>query len=177
MKITAIVAPSDANIEPPAVNAREFDAVDAFVQALGRAAGISIPVVEGTLADAPVDGYVIVFDEAMLASAPVTDRVFLVNADRSSVLKELEDFKLVGAIEKMRYFRWRTTEESEPNTGGVFVRQALAEGVGGTLASGPFRSKNFGLLKASRFSDLPSLVVGYLDAHRQREGTIGDGRA
>jgi hypothetical protein len=109
MKITAIVAPSDPGIEPPTVNARDFDAVDNFVRVLSGAAGISIPVLEGTLADAPREGYVIMFDRAMLAHTPVTKRVFLVNADRASVLNELEGFNLVGAIEKMRYFRWRTT--------------------------------------------------------------------
>ena len=171
MKITAIVAPSYPGIQPPTVNARDFDAVDEFVRVLGGAAGILIPVLEGTLADAPTEGYVIVFERAMLANTQATKRVFLVNADRGSVLKELEDFNLVGAIEKMRYFRWRTTQE--PDTGGVFVLQALAEHVGGTFASGPFRSKNFGLLKASRFPDLPSLVVGYLEAHWQLEAARG----
>jgi len=171
MKITAIVDPPDPTAEFANKTAREFDAVDEFVHALGLAAGISIPVIEGTLADAPADGYVIVFDEGQLEKGPQTSRVLLVNADRGSVLAELEDHGLVGAIEKLRYFRWRRNR-SEETGGGLFGRKELADSIGATLSPGPFQSSHYGLFSATRYTDLPSLVVGYLEAdHLARRST------
>jgi hypothetical protein len=123
MKITAIVSPLHAG--GPAktvVSPREFDAVDEFVSAVGQAAGVLVHVVEGSLMNAPDDGYVIVFDTQELAHlsnrvAALASRLIVVNADRSRLLAQVEEHQLEGAIEKHRYFRWRTQRQSEDGSG------------------------------------------------------------
>src|SRR3954447_1888875 len=110
MKITAIIAPFDPNPSfPLAVAPRHFDAVDDFVKVLGQAAGIEIPVIEGTLNDAPREGYLILFDAISLAEKPsIASRAIVMNADRSTVIASLERDQTLGAVEKHRYFVWRT---------------------------------------------------------------------
>lgn len=156
MKITAIVAPHGA---------RGFEAVDEFAAALGTAAGIEVPVIEGSLADAPGDGYLVVFDaDTLLAHPDLGPRVVLVNADRASVLADLERHHLAGAIEKHRYFQWRTQRDAERGR-GVFGRKDVAVQLDGMLDTGYQETADYALLASSRHTDLPSLLAGYLAAH------------
>lgn len=160
MKIVAIVPPFDRPETETMISPRRFDEVDRFADAVGHAAGCSIPVIEGSLADAPADAFVLLFgDDDLGANGP---RVIAINADRSSVLDELEQHQLAGAVEKQRYFRWRTAPANEKG-GGLFGRKAIAEVLEARLEK-PFQTEAYGLFASSRYPDLPSLVAGYLAA-------------
>jgi len=166
MKITAIVAPFDPSPSfPLAVAPRHFDAVDEFVKALGQAAGIEIPVIEGTLGDAPREGYLILFDAIRLAEQPsIASRAIVMNADRSTVIASLERDRTLGAVEKHRYFMWRT-KRTQDNGMGLFGQKTVISSMGATLVSGPFQSEHYGLAASSSCKDLPSLICAYLSAH------------
>jgi hypothetical protein len=165
MKIVAIVAP---RVEAPnlatAVSPRQFDAVDEFAAAVSVAAQVPVQVIEGGVADAPADAFILLFDAGDLAAHPdAARRSILINADRSNVLKKLEELELAGAVEKQRYFRWRTARDQEDG-GGLFGRKPAAAAVGASLLPGPFQTQHYGLLGRSAHRDLPSLVAAYLAA-------------
>ncbi|WAS98841.1 hypothetical protein [Nannocystis punicea] len=62
MRLTAIVAPApDRPLHPTEVTPRVFDHVDEFAEALSLAAGRPVPIVEGVLADAPAEGFLVYF--------------------------------------------------------------------------------------------------------------------
>lgn len=174
MKITALVTPfqPDAKL-PTAIGPRVFDAVDEFALAIGNAAGIGVPIVEGSLSDAPDDGYVLLFEEPskteMLLIGP---RVILINADRSSVRSMLERDRLACAVEKHRYFTWRT-QRSEETGDGLYGRKEVALRMGATIAAGPPPTEHYGLLSSATQRDLPSLIARYLDIYEMLQGGKG----
>ena len=71
MQITAIVAPfhPDAS-RPNLVTPRASDGVDEFIGAVGAAAGAETHVIEGSLCDAPAEGFLILFSAEGLAEHP-----------------------------------------------------------------------------------------------------------
>jgi hypothetical protein len=167
MKITAVVAPRPVDAGPTVVGARAFDAVDELAAALGAATGTTVPVIEGTLADAPADGYLVVFDYQDLAwFAALGGRIVLINADRASVLEDVERYGLAAAIEKHRYFQWRTRRQEETGR-GVFGRKDVAARLDGLHDTGYRETARYQLLASSRYPDLVSLLAAYLAAHER----------
>lgn len=165
MKIVAVVEPLTAAPKfATVVSPRQFDAVDEFAAAVGRAAGVTVPVIESGIAEAPDDAYLLLFDASDLKTHPeAAKRSILINADRSTVLRKLEELQLAGAVEKQRYFRWRTARDEEDGA-GLFAKKPLASVIGGSLAPGPFQTPHYGLVGRSEHQDLPSLLAAYLAA-------------
>lgn len=162
MKVTVIVGPGAS---------REVDAVDELAAALGQAAGVTVPVIEGSLADAPADGYLVAYEPRDLIRHPgIGPRVILINADRSDVLDELEQHRLAGAIEKHRYFQWRTQRDTDTGR-GLFGHKDVAAAIDVTLA-GAFETEHYGLFMKSPYPDLPSLLAAYLAAHERARGGV-----
>lgn len=166
MRVTAVVqAPSIVSESATVTTPRSFDAVDEFAAALGKALGENVSIIEGSLADAPKDGYVLVFSESgLLAHPSLWPRVILVNADRATVRTNVERFDLVSAIEKHRYFCWRTQREDEEGS-GVIGLKTVAERIGATVMNGPYTSARYGWLSSAAADDLPSLLAAYLKGH------------
>jgi hypothetical protein len=167
MKITALVAAgSSATDLPNMVSPRAFDAVDEFAAALGEAAKVTVNVIEGTLANAPTDGYVVLFDAPGLANYPeVALRSVLINSDRAMIRSDVENHNLVGAIEKHRYFLWRKKRKDETGS-GLVGRKDVAPLIGARVTPGPYTTARYGWLSSDRFTDLPSLLAGYLATHQ-----------
>jgi hypothetical protein len=162
MNLVAITRPLVGNSSPNIAGPRQFDRVDDFAAAISCAIGVAVPVIEAELPDVASGAYSIVFDKRTIPRDPAARaRTVLINADRSSVLRDLEEFELAGAVEKHRYFSWRTSPGDEDG-GGLFARRDLAEVMGATFAKGPFDTRRYGLYKTSRFRDLPTLIAGYL---------------
>lgn len=168
MKITAVVPAFQHNPNfPSMVGSRRGDAVDEFIAALEKATGTDIAIVEGSLDVAPSDGFVLLFESTGLDVHPeVARRAILINADRSHVLRHLEDHHLVAAVEKHRYFQWRTHREDERGT-GVFGRKDVAAFFDSRATPGPFTTAHYVLLSSDTCPDLPSLLGVYLRAHLQ----------
>jgi hypothetical protein len=165
MKITALVPRFQADPRfPTVVGVRKGAAVDEFTAAVGKAAGVEIPVLEGSSADVPRDGYLLLFEPVDLSAfGQVAKRSILVDADRSYVTDELERYELLGAVDKHRYYQWRGERQKESGR-GLWGRKEVAVAIGAELSSGPFTTARYGLFIAAQFPDLPSLIVGYLSA-------------
>jgi hypothetical protein len=147
------------------ISPRMFDAVDEFVAALSEAARVTIPVVEGELRDAPKFGFVILFHEPPLVHPlEIGPRIILINADRSTVQESLELHQLACAVEKHRYFEWRT-RRSEDTGQWLFGRKDVVCRMGFTLSSGPPPTEHYGLIETSDEKDLPSLIARYLQVY------------
>lgn len=166
MRLTAITCPWQPEADhPDAISPREIDAVDEFSAALGKAAGVSVDVIEGSLADAPPDGFIIAFSAEGLAEHPTLGpRVVLVNADRASVLEQLEQHSLVAAVEKHRYFLWRRQRAQERGR-GLFGRKDVAARIGATFDQSPFVSARYAYLASEGATNLPELMAQYLSAY------------
>lgn len=178
LKLTAIVRlerPSE--MAATASTQRAFFRVDEFLADVGNAPGLEVSVVEGTLADAPDDGILLVFDGTGLAEhRELCGRTVLINADRSRVPACLEELKLLAAVEKHRYFLWQTEREGEDGS-GLFGRKDIAELMGAEIDP-VFSSRNYALISCERYSDLAALLAGYVTAYaRHMTTTDSDGAA
>jgi hypothetical protein len=91
-------------------------------------------------------------------------RSVLIDADRSAIRDQIEHYRLVGAIEKQRYFCWRTQPENETGSGLIGLKD-LAETLDARVIPGPYSTEHYGWLSSDRFSDLPSLLAAYLAAY------------
>ncbi len=164
MRLTAIVSPSPEVLRPTECSAREFSEVDEFCAALGLAAGVTVSIVEGELADIPADGFVLVYFRygMSLDLAPeVGARVVLVNAERGCLFRQLEPHRLAGAIEERRYFNWCTSRDEETGS-GVLGRKDVAQRIGATIVRPYYSTQHYAGFSHPRCHDLPELLALYL---------------
>ncbi len=169
MRLFVIVSPTESEPDASASSTpRQSDDVDEFAEVVGRPAGAKVPIIEGTLADAPHEGFLIDFDGYGLARQPeLGPRVILMNVFRDDPFVVLEKHNLVAAIERYRYFQWRK-QRSQESGNGVFGRKDVAErmGAGGV---GYKDTEHYRLLSCDRYADLPGLLVGYLRAYEEMQ--------
>lgn len=165
--MTVVIAPFDPAYQSADQDSpRVFNAADDFAAALGAAAGEAVAVIEGTLADAPAEGYLIAFAAPGLADhAALARRIVLVAADGGTVGGYLEQLGLAGAIERNRYFRWQHHRDRETG-GGVIGRKDLAAAIGAATTSS-HATDRYATLESTRYANLPALLVAYLRAHEE----------
>ncbi len=167
MKVTAVVSSFVATPDLPSVSApRDFHQVDALATALGEALGIEVPIFEGTLADAPAEGYLLVFELRHHDDPRLGPRIIAFEEDRSTIMETAEAFRLAAAIEKHRYFQW-SRRRAEERGYGLVGRKDVAERMGARLVGGPYTSAHYGLLASDAADDLIGLLAGYLRAYDQ----------
>jgi hypothetical protein len=139
--------------------------------ALGRHTTARVEVVVERLCRAPEGALIVVSSgyDAMMAECPAATREetaarsLLLDVDRSDVFELLETHRFAGAVEKHRWFQWRRQREQESG-GGLHGLRALAPAIGGTcLEVKSFQSEHYCVLRSERFTDLASLIVGYLE--------------
>lgn len=159
MNVVAVVRA--ASPDDVGQRARMTYAVDEFARALGMELGISLPVIEGQIADAPADAYVVAYGPPVAELPLPASSIIYVNANRTSVRRNLEQYSLAAAIESNRYFEWQH-RRGEERGAGVFGRKDVASAIGAELEVGPFTTDRYGLLKDLRVRDLPSLLASYL---------------
>lgn len=170
MRVTALISRHESPGVPADQQPRSLEAVDEFVAQLSAMCNIEIPILEGTLDIVPQGGVILVFDSASLRAHPdVAKRAVLINADRAFVLKNLEEYSLVAAVEKQRYFRWRTNPSAETGE-GVFGQKRLAEKIQATATPGPFTTERYVLLRTDQSSNLVALLARYLVAYAASDG-------
>ncbi len=172
MKLIAVVEPQNPAARFATSTPRQYDEVDEFAATVGRLAGVPVPVIEGSLADVPGEGFLIAYTRRGLAEhLELGPRVVLMNASRECVLDNVEQYHLAAAIEKFRYFQWRKQREQEKGD-GVFGRIDVAQrmGAGGV---GYKDTEHYRLLSCGRYADLPGLLVGYLKAYEEMQLLIG----
>jgi hypothetical protein len=168
MRLTVLVP----RVEPDpavlnAVTPRVFHEVDAFAAALGAALDIDVPVIEGDLADAPSEGYVLAFDVASDVDAKLAPRIIAIAVGRAWIM-ELVDSGLAGAVEEQQYFQWRTHRTQGPRERalGLVGRKDVAEQIGArVMMTGPYTSERYGALIIDQPGTLITLLAVYLRAY------------
>lgn len=169
VEIAAIVRPFDPSLarSKQTVSSRVFHAVDAFAAALAEATGRAVPVIEGTMGNAPPTGYLLVFNGVDVRGytqlerhAGRTSRVVLAACGRDV---RLEKEGYAAAIDHSRYFRWQHYRDEESGRGLIGLR-AVAAAMRATC-DGPYRTEHYATLSSAEYPDLPRLLAGYLAAH------------
>jgi hypothetical protein len=147
-----------------------LDDVDEFAACLGEAAGVPVPVIEGTIANAPAEGFIVLFGWDGITTDPhLGPRVVLINVNRSEVPHDLERYQLAAAVEKDRYFRWQH-ERARDSGRHLYGRKDVGRRIGATWPGGGWESESYGLLSSDRYPDLPGLLAGYLAAYEELLG-------
>ena len=88
-------------------NSRESYKCDEIAAALSVAAGFSVPVFEGSLADAPAEGFLLMFHDWQIPSvAELGQRIVAMNAGRTEIWSEhiADKYNLAAAIEMGKWF-------------------------------------------------------------------------
>ena len=165
MKFTIVISADTAYPDlPTAVSPRTFNAVDELAAAASGVLGTGVPVIEGTLGDAPTTGYLLVFDLPRGIDSRLGSRIVAINEDRSSIMKTVERYNLAAAIEKHRYFEWRANRDSD-RAYGLVGRKDVAAQMAARIVTGPYTSRRYGMIESKDSGDLVYLLVMYLAAY------------
>jgi hypothetical protein len=146
------------------VSARQMFQVDELAQAIQCALSIEIPIFQGTLADAPASGYLLAFQVPSTIDPQLAHRIVAFDEDRSSLMRRVEQHGFVAAVEKQRYFEWRTRRDAERGY-GLVGKKDVAAGMPARIVSGPYTSARYGMIASDTARDLPGLIAEYLKAH------------
>jgi hypothetical protein len=154
------------------VSTREFYRYERFAAELRKHTSVPITVVDDFLRNAPATGMLLVHSSGyeMVDELPddrrqeILARVVLMQADGGFVMKHLEKFRCAAAILKRDYMEW----SMNPDAGlglGVYGLRSIAPTIGANCEQGlAFASENYCYLTSDRFGDLPSQLIGYLEA-------------
>ena len=171
MRATAIVEPAIRGVASYVRSPRDFDAVDEFASSVAVCLGQHVPVLEATLPDAPADGYLLVFGDRDLSGYDRQwSRIVFIGADRATAAKKVEEFGLAAAIEKHRYFQWKTQRSREHGLGLIGLREVAARS-SARVVEGPYSTANYGCLSSPLIPDLPALLASYLEVLETLQGT------
>ena len=142
-----------------------------LAEALQRHTSGPVTLRTGFLRDAPPgvvlvrsSGYDEMMNEVAEAGTAVATRTILLDADRSNVFGLLERYGFAGAVEKHRFFEWRS-DPSHDSGGGLHCRRELIGAVGGVcLDLESFQTEHYCVVRTDRYATLPALLVGYAQA-------------
>jgi hypothetical protein len=160
----AILVPPYPHADATASSARQIARADELAGAIRRALSIDVPVVDGTLADAPATGYLLAFRVPSTVDPELARRVIAFDEDRSSIMKRVELLGFAGAVEKQRYFEWCTRPDGDRGY-GLVGRKDVVERMPARIAEGPYTSTRYGILASDTARDLPGLIAEYLVAY------------
>lgn len=166
MKVAVVVPPYEAIASPwPTTPAREMTRADELAEAMANALAIDVPVLEVPLASAPADAYLLAFHFGPWVVTPeVARRVIALDEGRAYVMKHVEQFGFAGAVEKHRYFQWRTQRDTERGYGLIGRKEVVAR-MSAHLPGLPYTSANYGVIESDTARDLPGLIAEYLRAY------------
>lgn len=164
MKLSILVPPSTTSAH---VSPRDFHHADELARTLGVSVGVEVPVIEGTLDDVPEDGFVVVFELPRGPLDPrLCQRVIAFDRDRSTVMKELEEWSLACAVDKFHSAAWRQHHEQQgPGVGVIGRRDVIERMPARMMSSGPFTSAHYAACVSDTARDLIELLAAYLTAY------------
>ena len=173
---TIVVEPPLAEFGGILESGRVMHAYDEFALELGKYVGEEIRVVESHLRDAVSQSNgMLLLDSgnpeqaiAGCGDSQIAHRIVLMQASRTSVLETLERFRLAGAVEANRYFRWKHHREQETGR-QVYGLKAVASRIGAECSPLPFSSDSYCLLDEPTQPNLPALLAAYLKAYDLRD--------
>lgn len=142
------------------VSVRTSFHLDRFAADLGTIAATRVSIVEGTLADAPADGFIVMYGmgyELLHFHPELGPRVVAAFTSEGLLL---ERGRLAAAISDRRYFPWVWEQYYD---GGFFGRKDLISAMGLPMREFP-RLEHYAELRDSPYDTLPALLVAYLTA-------------
>lgn len=166
-RCTILVPPS-----PPAaphsveVSLRRFHDLDRFADALGSATGTAVPIVEGDLADAPAEGFLLVLDgtdaESLrgLRDPTLCARIVPMLVTLGVAYRCVVDSGMPAAVAYQGYLDWQDATSTDGGS-GLVGHGSVARGAG--LRIGPDVGVAAEILGPR---DLPTLLAVYLDRWR-----------
>jgi hypothetical protein len=186
--ITAFVPPLSRHVLTSASDRspREFAQVDDFVACISSKTGDTVRIVETNLSECSPEGFIVAWlgssltlslaDFPLTARARLCRRLVWVDAGRTDIKRDLEEFQPACAVLDVRYFEWKTQRDCESGYGlharrDVAVKQMQLERA--QFATGIFDTTHYvytGNPKA--YGSLPELLVGYLGAYEQQYGAV-----
>jgi hypothetical protein len=161
-----IVVPPYESAGPAATSgpAHETEGAGELAEAMRGALAIDVPVLVAPLTSAPTDGYLLAFRVPRSIDPSVARRIIAFDEDRSSVMKNVEQYGFAGAVEKHRYFQWRHQRDRERGY-GLIGKKDVAARMSAHLAGPPFTSPDYGIISSDTARDLPGLIAEYLKAY------------
>lgn len=167
MKISIIIprCKPAANLAT-AVAARRLFQVDELAKAIRDtlSMGALPPIVEGTIIEAPASGYLLAFQVPSTVDSQFAHRIIALDEDRSNVMRRLESHEFAAAVEKQRYFEWRTHRDLERGY-GLIGKKDIAARMSARIVSGPYTSARYGMIASDTARDLPGLIIEYLKVY------------
>lgn len=157
-------------------NPREFNSLDRFAAELSRVTRFNVPIIEGSLGQAPASGFLMVFGSSELDDfAALGPRMVLMDAARQSLWSTRPDrmvtdrLKLAAAVDYGRYFAWKQEGPNEGG-GGIYGLEAVAQRAGMSVAEHRSPASDYGLLSChGHCHGLAELLVHYLTAYEEME--------
>lgn len=157
-------------------NPREFNSLDRFAAELSRVACFEVPLIEGSLGQAPASGFLMIFSSSELELndvAALGPRMVLMDAARQSLWSTRPDrmvtdrLKLAAAVEYGRYFDWKQ-EGPNDGGGGIYGLAAVAQRAGMSVAEHRSPASAYGLLSChGHCHGLAELLVHYLTVYEE----------
>lgn len=153
-------------------NPRDFHKVDRFAAAISEAAGFEVPIIEGSVEQAPESGFLFLYESSDRGAFSVLGpRIILVNANRGEIWSGRRDhlvtdvFRLAAAIEMLSYFQWETGSDGPS---GVHGLMSVAQQAG--MKVGDFRSpsSDYGILSChGHCHSMAELLIHYLTVYEE----------
>ena len=167
MQITIIVDPFQPDpMFPNSVSSRAFYRVDAFAAGLAQAAGVPVPVIEGTLADAPPEGFLLLFDLRGFAEHPGTGPRSVLMTQFHNL--ELEEHSLAGAVDTYHdYEIWSAQRERNY----LYGRRDVAAAMGVEIEPA-FPCPRYSILCREHPGNLVDFLAAYLAAYEELLGPL-----
>jgi hypothetical protein len=165
MKISILIPVHDAAAaRPNLASARELCHADQLAEAMRGALGIEVPILEGSLADAPATGYLLAFTVPSTVDPALARRIVAFDEDRSGIVQRIEHAGFAAAVEKHRYFQWYSQPDRDRGS-GLIGRKDVAARMPARIANGPFTGAHYGAIASETARDLPGLIAAYLAAY------------
>ena len=172
---TIIVQPAETvlvNGRPFISNIRQSKEVDRFAANLAKAAGYDVPIAEGTLSQAPEQGFLFVYNGWDLDSYhALGPRIVLLDADRGALWNGRRDklvtdrCQLAAAVGNLEFFEW---QRGHLGGGGIHGLESVAKRAGMRIEA--FRSPNsdYGSLVCHpHCHSLEEILVHYLTVYEE----------
>jgi hypothetical protein len=156
--------PASAGSAGSVASARELCHADQLAAAMRGALGVDVPILEGSLADAPATGYLLAFAVPSTVDPALARRIVAFDEDRSGIVQRIEQQGFAAAVEKHRYFQWYSQPDSDRGS-GLIGRKDIAARMPARIANGPFTGAQYGAIASETARDLPALIAAYLMAY------------
>ncbi|WAS90852.1 hypothetical protein [Nannocystis punicea] len=164
MKLTALVTPSPETLGPTESTFRVFHHVDDFCAALS-AAGVPVTIVEGTLADVPDDGFLLVYrwvDLERHLTPELAPRLVVV-APPGPLWRLLWTSTIAAGINERWYSDWYYGHDDE-NGYGLLARKDMGDRWGATKIEPGYSTERYAEYAHPGCRHIPELLATYLAA-------------